>query len=158
MDFILRWLLRMVLCLTALAAPSLAFAAPPTDGCSMLTPAQIEKVLGQPFGVPTETKAPPAYGGQPWGSHCEYSSQKTTRAHVIFIAYVDASDSDAKQTFEKLSAWYSPNSKVLVGDEAYLDRQHAIHVLKGKVRYYVSISPDNEKQTIGLATAIAGRI
>jgi len=124
----------------------------------MLTPAQIEKVLGQPFGVPTETKAPPAYAGQPWGSHCEYSSQKTNRAHVIFIVYVDASPSDAKQTFAKLSAWYSPNSKASVGDEAYLDRQHAIHVLKGKVRYFVSISPDNEKQTIGLATAIAVRI
>ena len=144
--------------LFALGATRAASAAPAAGGCSMLTPAQIEKVLGQPFGAPAETKALPAYGNQPWGSHCEYSSQKSSNATVTFIVYVDASPSEAKQTFDKLAFWFRPKSKPAIGDEAYIDAQGAIHVLKGKVRYYISLDPQNEKQIKDLATSVAGRI
>ena len=49
--------LRLALMMTALlifaaASARIASAAPQTPGCSMLTPAQIQKVLGQPFGAP----------------------------------------------------------------------------------------------------------
>jgi hypothetical protein len=132
--------------------------AAPAGGCSMLTPAQIQKVLGQPFGAPTEAKAPPAYAGQSWGSNCTYASQQGGHATVTFIVYVDASTTEAKQTFEKLSMWYRAKSRPSVGDQAYIDRQHAIHVLKGKVRFYVSISSENEKQTTDLASVIAGTL
>jgi len=154
---------RLVLVLTAVSifaacTARITSAAPAASGCSMLTPAQIEKVLGQPFGAPAETKALPAYGNQPWGSHCEYSSQKSSNATVTFIVYVDASPSDAKQTFDKLAFWFRPKSKPAIGDEAYIDAQGAIHVLKGKVRYYISLDPQNEKQIKDLATSVAGRI
>jgi hypothetical protein len=79
---------------------------------------------------------------------------------VDFLVYVDRSPSEAKQTFEKLSAWSSMSShisKASVGDQSYIVG-HAIHVLKGKVRYAVSISTENEKQVIDLATAIAKTI
>jgi hypothetical protein len=136
-----------------------AYAAPQATGCSMLTPAQIQKVLGQPFGAPTQTKASPAYKGQSWGSSCEYRS---TRANmrVDFLVYVDRSPSEAKQTFEKLSTWSSLSShisKVSVGDEASIVG-HAIHVLKGNVRYAVSISTERDKQVMDLAVAIAKTI
>ncbi|MFZ0212295.1 MAG: hypothetical protein WBE20_09215 [Candidatus Acidiferrales bacterium] len=154
---------RLALVFTALfifaaSTARITSAAPAAGGCSMLTPAQIGKVLGQPFGAPAETKAPPAYGNQPWGSHCEYSSQKQSNATVTFIVYVDASPSEAKQTFDKLAFWYRPKSKPAIGDEAYIDAQGAIHVLKGKVRFYLSISSANEKQTTDLAAAIAKSI
>lgn len=135
-----------------------AYAAPPEPGCSMLAPSQIQKIVGRPFGAPVDTKALPAYAGQSWGSNCSYASQTGGHSTVTFIVYVDASAAEAKQTFEKLSAWYTPKSKPPVGDSAYIDKDGAIHVLKGKVRYYISLEPKNEKQMTDLATSIAARI
>ena len=63
----------------ALGATRAAFAAPPADPCSLLTPAQIQKVLGQPFGAPGESKWPPAYGKQnSWrsGQACDSKSKE----------------------------------------------------------------------------------
>lgn len=77
---------------------------------------------------------------------------------MTFIVYVDASTTEAKQTFDKLSAWYAPKSKPAVGDSAYIDAKGAIHVLKGKTRYYVSVEPANEKQAKDLAASIAAQI
>ena len=148
----------VALLVAALGGAQPGYAAPPANGCSLLTPAQIEKVLGQPFGAPAESQAPPAYGKQPWGSHCEYSSQKGAPVRVTFIVYEDASASEAKQTFDKLSVWFVPKSKPAVGDSAYIDADHAIHVLKGRVRFYISISPVNEKQATDLAGSLAARI
>lgn len=154
---ILALFLSMFL-VVALCGSRAAYAAPPADSCSLLTPAQIQKVLGQPFGQPSESKAPPAYGNQPWGANCEYSSQKGAHVTVVFIAYVEASASEAKQTFDKLSAWFAPKSRPAIGDSAYIDSDNAIHVLKGKVRYYISLDPQNEKQMKDLAASIAGHI
>lgn len=77
---------------------------------------------------------------------------------VTFIVYLDASSSEAKQTFDKLTMWFAPKSKPAIGDSAYIDTKGAIHVLKGKVRYYISLDPKNEKQMEDLATSIAARI
>jgi len=41
-----------------------AQAATPTDACSLLTPEQIQKVLGQPFGPPKVTPLLPPFGTQ----------------------------------------------------------------------------------------------
>lgn len=135
-----------------------AYAAPTADNCALLTPAQIQKVLGQPFGAPGESKWPPAYGKQPWGTQCQYDSQKGPNTKVTFIVYIEQTAAEAKQTFDKLSMWFPAKSKPAVGDAAYMDSSHAIHVLKGKVRYYVSIDPVNEKQVKDLATAVAAGI
>lgn len=134
------------------------YAAPQASGCSMLTPAQIQNVLGHPFGSPTETKAPPAYAKQSWGSNCRYSAQNGAHMTVTFIVYVDSSPTEAKQTFDKLSVWYTPKSRPIVGDSAYMDAHGAIHVLKGKVRYFLYIDPESEKHVKDLAASIAGRI
>lgn len=135
-----------------------ANAAPPADACSMLPASQIGQVLGHSFGAPDVGKWPPAFGKQPWGTRCEYNSKNSPEMEVTFIVYVDASPAEAKQTFDKLSMWFPPKSKPAIGDSAYLDGSHAIHVLKGKVRYYISISPGNETQAKDLAAAVASRI
>ncbi|MHB8524738.1 MAG: hypothetical protein ACYDD2_01075 [Candidatus Acidiferrales bacterium] len=142
----------------ALGVSRVAYAAPQGPGCSLLTPAQIQKVLGQPFGAPEESNWPPAYGKQPWGTQCQYASQKGPSTKVTFIVYFEQTAAAAKQTFDKLTMWFPAKSKPAIGDSAYIDRSHAIHVLKGKVRYYVSIDPANEKQAKDLARSIAGRI
>lgn len=147
-----------VLLVLAAGSARTAHAAPQASGCSLLTPQQIQKVLGQPFGAPEETKAPPAYAGQPWGSNCRYNSQAGTKIVVTFIVYVDASPAEAKQTFDKLSMWYQPKSKPAIGDSAYIDSHGAIHVLKGKVRYFISIDRGNENQLKDVATDVASRI
>ena len=142
----------------AMCGSRAAYAAPPTDGCSLLTPSQIQKVLGLPFGAPGESKWPPAYGKQPWGTQCQYNSQKGPNTKVTLIVYFEQTAAEAKQTFDKLSMWFPAKSKPAIGDAAYMDNSHAIHVLKGKVRYYISIDPANEKQVKDLATSVAGRI
>lgn len=77
---------------------------------------------------------------------------------VDFIVYVDASPSEAKDTFDKLTMWLTPKSKPAIGDSAYIDTHGAIHVLKDKVRYYISLEPKNEKQMKDLAASVAARI
>ncbi|HEV2224865.1 MAG TPA: hypothetical protein VGR84_17875 [Candidatus Acidoferrales bacterium] len=144
--------------LCALSGSQASYAAPPADNCALLTPAQIQKVLGQPFGAPGESKWPPAYGKQPWGTQCQYNSQKGPDTKVTFIVYFEQTAAVAKQTFDKLSMWFPAKSKPAIGDSAYMDNSHAIHVLKGKVRYYISIDPANEKQAKDLAASIAARI
>jgi len=139
-------------------AAGTANAAAAADACSMLPASQIEQVLGQSFGVPDVGKWPPAFGKQPWGTKCEYNSKNIPDTEVTFIVYVDVSPSEAKQTFDKLSMWFPPKSKPAIGDSAYLDGSHAIHVLKGKVRYYISVSPANGTEAKALAAAVAARI
>lgn len=151
------WLITAGFLIFGASSTRYTYAAPQGPGCSLLTPAQIQKVLGQAFGAPSETNAPPAYGNNPWGSNCRYSSQSGAHREVTFIIYVDASPAEAKQTFEKLRVWYMPKSKPAIGGSAYVDAKGAIHVLKGKVRYYISLDPANEKQIEDLALAIAAR-
>lgn len=151
-------LIAAALSIFGATSAGIVHAAPQGPGCSMLTPAQIQKVLGQPFGAPSVGAWPPAYGQAPWGSQCRYSSQKTPHLDVTFIVYIEASPAEAKQTFDKLTMWFPPKSKPAIGDSAYIDSSGAIHVLKGKVRYYISLEPKNEKQMKDLATSIAARI
>jgi hypothetical protein len=114
---------------------------PPSDICSLLLPTQLEKTLGQPFGAAQKSTAPAPFAGQPSGTECDFPAQKGPAVKVVFIAYVDPSAPDAKQTFDRLAAWYTPKSKPAVGDAAYIDSKGAIHVLKGRVRYYIGIAP-----------------
>ena len=136
-----------------------ALALPATNECSPLTPAQIQKVLGQPFGEPDKVQAPPAFGKQPWGTHCTYGSQKGTHVKVDFIIYSDASAAEAKQTFERLMMWFPAKSKPSgIGDSAYIDSRGAIHVLKGRTRYFLSIDPGNESHLKDLASSLAAQL
>jgi hypothetical protein len=57
--------------------------------------------------------------------------------------------------------FYSPPTPVAdLGDEAYFDPQHAIHVRKGKVPYYLALGKDPavEQSLKDLATQVAGRL
>ena len=78
---------------------------------------------------------------------------------------MESSPAAAKETFNKLSVYYGPNTAVAGNwDTAYLDAKHAIHVLKGKVRYYLNLDPIGtdtakaEKQLKDLATWVAGQL
>lgn len=169
--------LTMATLICVLGTSSLPAKNLPSDVCSLLTPAQLEKTLGQPYAAPEKSTAPPPYAGHPAGTQCEYNTQKGPAMKVVLIAYIDRSPAEAKQTFDRLSAWYRPKSKPAVGDSAYFDANHAIHVLKDRVRYYIAIeaagtsknapytpwasgpnSPSQEKQVKDLAAAVAEKI
>jgi len=131
----------------------------PSDVCSLLTPQQLQKTLGQSFGTAQNTSAPAAYAGQSAGTNCRYSDQGG-HLEVFLIVYADRSPEEAKQTFDKLSAWYPATSKPSgIGDSAYIDKDHAIHVLKGRVRYFINAgSHASDKQVQDLANAVAAQL
>jgi len=50
-----------------------------------------------------------------------------------------------------------------LGDEAYFDEQHALHVRKGKVRFYLNLDPIDspataEKQLTDLANSVIAQL
>ncbi|HEV2352512.1 MAG TPA: hypothetical protein VG028_21975 [Terriglobia bacterium] len=138
---------------------------PPSDPCMMLPAAQLAKDLEQPFGSATKTKAPSAFPGSPWGTDCTYHTAKGPSRKLLLRVYVENSPAVAKETFERLAAYFQPNTAVKgPWDAAYLDGRHAIHVQKGKVRYYLNLDPVGtdtakaEKQLQGLAAWVAGKL
>ena len=146
---------------------SLALQAkdPPSDACTMLPGTQLVKVLGQPFGPPAKSTAPAAFLDSPTGTDCEYRAENGLPRSLLFRIYVESSPAAAKATFDKLSKYYGPNTNVAGNwDTAYLDANHAIHVQKGKVRYYLNLDPIGddtakaEKQLKDLATWVAGQL
>jgi hypothetical protein len=132
------------------------YAAPPSSNCALLTPAQIQKVLGKPFDAPKEDSLIPPFGTK-WGSHCTYRSQKGGDIRVDFFVYVTASPAEAKQWFDMGAAVAKVKSKPAIGDAAYIDHGE-IHVLKGKVLYWISTSGLGEQQMKDLAASVAAQI
>jgi hypothetical protein len=136
----------------------------PSDICSLLATQQLQKTLGQPFSAPQKNAAPPAYAGQPAGTNCAFTGLKSGSSVVTLIVYVDRSPAEAKETFDKLSAWFPATSKPSgIGDSAYIDKNHAIHVLKGSVRFFINVASGDsdaavEKEAQDLATSVAAQI
>lgn len=80
---------------------------------------------------------------------------------MLFRAYVDPSPSAAKELFAKLKLFYSPPTPVAdLGDEAYFDPRHSIHVRKGQVRFFISFNekPTAEKPLKDLASQVTRRL
>ena len=75
---------------------------------------------------------------------------------LLFRAYVDPSAS--ADLFAKLKTYFGSGSTEVsgVGDEAYLDKTHGLHVRKGKVRYFLD-GAGTPKQKSDLAIGIAGQ-
>lgn len=125
-------LLALVACATVAHAQS--------DPCSWITPAQLTKELGvkQPYAAPQKSEAIPAYRGQNPGTNCVFSGSPGVR----LVVYTDRSAAEAKQTFESMmGSFYKVASKPSdLGDEAYFDTRHGLHVLKGKTRFFLEIS------------------
>ena len=156
----------MLLTFSLLSSP-LAIRAkdPPSEACALLPAAQLAKVLEQSFGSPTKSTAPAASFDGITGADCNYQNGTGIPRKLLFRIYVDPTPAVAKDTFTKLSAYYGPNKAVAGNwDIAYLDAQHAIHVQKGKMRYYLNLNPlgtdtaKAEKQLKDLASWVAGQL
>jgi hypothetical protein len=147
--------------LTTCAVHSASAAEPPADLCSLLPAAEVSKTLGRAYDSPQKSVAPRPFANTAEGTDCNYLAKGSK---LWFRAYVDPSPSAAAELFARLSKFYGPPTPVTgLGDEAYFDGQHAIHVRKGKVRFYINLEPMNftpaiEKQLKDLASRVAGRL
>jgi hypothetical protein len=150
----ISWTIAVLL----IAYPSeLARAAePPSDLCSLLPPAMVSKTLGDTYGNPTKSVAPRPFPNTNQGTDCKYEA----RSHsLLFRVYVDPSPSASADLFARLKMWFGSGSTSVsgVGDEAYLDKLHGLHVRKGKVRYFLD-GAGTPKQKTDLAIGIAGQL
>ena len=137
---------------------------PPADLCSLLPAAEVTKTLGQPYDSPQKSVAPRPYANTAEGTDCHYALKNNQASTLWFRAYVDPSPSTAADLFAKLSKFYGSQTPTTgLGDEAYFDEEHGLHVRKGKVRFYINLEPMDftpaiEKQLKDLASRVAGRL
>ncbi len=77
----------------------------------------------------------------------------------MFRIYVDPSPSASAELFAKLRTYFGSGSTAVsgVGDEAYLDKLHGLHVRKGKARYLLD-GAGTPKQKTDFAVGIAGQL
>jgi len=122
----------------------------PKDPCSLLTAAQVSSTLGEKYDAPQKNVAPRPFANTVQGTDCQY---KTTSGQdqVLFRAYFDVSVAQATDLHMRLKMFFGKDSTPAnVGDEAYIDAKNAIHVRKGNVRYFLTIShgdtPSGRKQ------------
>jgi hypothetical protein len=121
---------------TTSAVRSARATEPPADLCSLLPAAEVSKTLGQAHASPEKSVAPSPYANTATGTDCNYLAKGSK---LWFRAYVDPSPAAATELFAKLGKFYSPQTPVAgLGDEAYFDPEHALHVRKGKVRFYLN--------------------
>jgi len=139
-------------------APTARATTASSDDCQPLTPEQAQKILGRPFEAPTKAPLIPPFGDK-WGTHCTYRSQNGGNVVIDFFIYVTASPAQAKQWFEMGMEAGKPKPQLQIGDAAYLDSHgNEVHVLKGKVLYWIIVSGIHDPKTIDLAASVAARI
>jgi len=118
--------------------------------------------MGEAYGAPETSAAPRPFANTVQGTDCRYKTSSGGEV-VLFRVYFDHSAAEATNLFARLKMWFGAHSTpASVGDEAYVDVQHAIHVRKGNVRYFLTVdhadTPAGQQRLIGLATLVAGEL
>ena len=131
-------------------------AEPPANLCSLLPVAVVSQMLGATYSGPEKTVAPRPFPNTAQGTDCTYKSSSHS---LIFRIYVDPSPQAATKLFAKLKLYFGAGSTPVtnLGDEAYLDANHGLHVRKGKVRFFLDGHATGQ-QLEGLAAGIAGEL
>jgi hypothetical protein len=134
----------------------------PKGPCSLLTAAQVSSTLGDKYGAPEKSVAPRPFANTVQGTDCQYKTA-SEQDQVLFRVYFDISVAQASDLHARLKMFFGKDSTpAKVGDEAYVDRNDAIHVRKGNVRYFLTIShgdtPSGRKQILALAALVAAEL
>ncbi len=129
---------------------------PPADLCSLLPAAVLSKTLGSTYRAPKESVAPRPFANTAQGTDCSYESPHD---RFLLRAYVDPSPAAAAELFARLKSFFGKGSTAVagVGDEAYMDTSHGLHVRTGKVRFFIS-GAGTDKQLTDLANGIVGQL
>lgn len=135
---------------------------PPADACSLLTVDMLSKETGQTYNAPEKSVAPRPFPNTVQGTDCTYKKSKgASESKLMFRIYVDPSSAAAADLFAKLSKYFPGTPVNGVGDQAYIDKNHGIHILKGRVRFFLEMddfTSSTEKQLKDLATQIAAKL
>jgi len=131
-------------------------ATPPADLCSLLPAAVVSKTLAQSYDAPLKTVAPRPFAKTAEGTDCTYQSKS---GNLLFRAYADPSPAAATDLFARLKKFFGQGSTPVagLGDEAYSDVNHGLHVRQGKVRFFISGSA-TDKQLKDLAGGVVGQL
>src|ERR1700733_13456535 len=112
----------------------------PQDPCSLLTAAQVSSTLGDKYGAPEKSVAPRPFANTVQGTDCQYKTA-SGQDQMLFRVYFDVSTAQATDLHTRLKMFFGKDSTPAnVGDEAYVDKAAAIHVRKGNVRYFITLS------------------
>ncbi|MBV8513952.1 MAG: hypothetical protein JO260_01505 [Acidobacteria bacterium] len=127
----------------------------PADACSLLPTAVVNKTLNARFTGPEKKFAPAPYRNTAEGTDCVY---KFGGEVLLFRIYVDPSPDAAKELFARLKEYFGANSTpASIGDEAYVDTNHGLHVRKGKVRFFIDGGRNDQMQK-ALANGIIAQL
>lgn len=150
----LSWVVALLL--VACSGELARGAEPPSDLCSLLPAATVSKTLKNSYDSPKSSVAPRPFRNTNEGTDCKYGSGLGL---LLFRVYVDPSPSASADLFAKLKTYFGKGSTEVsgLGDEAYLDKDHGLHVRKGKVRYFLD-GAGTPKQKTDLAAGIAGQL
>jgi hypothetical protein len=154
--------MRMVILGLGLLVQQAKATDAPRDPCSLLTAAQVSSTLGDQYAAPQKSTAPRPFANTAQGTDCQYKSAGG-HGQVLFRVYFDSSAAQATDLHARLKTFFGKDSAPAnAGDEAYVDSKSAIHVRKGNVRYFLSIShgdtADGQKEILALATLVAGEV
>lgn len=142
--------------------PAARAAEPPSDLCTLLSPEDVSKALGHPYGAPDKSTAPRPFANTVEGADCRYPAKDGHGKTLWFRAYADASPSQATDLFARLSQFYGTPTQVQgLGDQAYFDKDHALHARKGRVRFYLddrASNPTGEQPLKDLGMLVASRL
>jgi hypothetical protein len=155
------WFLAAILLFSTLfARPARAAGDPPSDLCSLLTVTQINTITGAKYDAPKKTVAPAPFMNTASGTDCTYTKSNDSRERtILFRAYVDPSPAAASDLFAKLGAFFGTGTPITgLGDKAYIDNNHGLHVLKGKVRFFIAMGEYDQKQVVALANYVIGQL
>jgi hypothetical protein len=133
------------------------------DPCSLLSTTDLGKVLAQSFDAPSKSTAPRPFANTAEGADCTYTGSNGSRSQkLLFRIYTDPSPTAAADLFARLGMFYSPQTPVSgLGDKAYFDRNHGLHVLAGSTRFFLAldaVTPATDDQLRGLGSLVVGRL
>jgi hypothetical protein len=153
-------LTTVLLIFAVVAQPANAATDPASDACSLLPVAQINKITADAYDAPKKTVAPAPFMNTAAGTDCSYAKSKDARERtILFRVYVDPSPAAASDLFAKLGAFFGTGTAVAgLGDQAHIDKNHGLHVLKGKVRFFIAMGEYDQKQAVALANYVIGQL
>lgn len=151
--------------ISAWATESASASDLPSDLCSLLPATQVSSILGTAYDSPQKSVAPRFSAGTPEGTDCTYQPKDAAASKLLFRSHVDPKAEDTKWLFYRLGEFTKTKTPVSgLGDEAYFDASHGLHVRKGNVRMFFNLVPtgtfnaEKEKQMKDLAAGVVSQL
>jgi hypothetical protein len=158
-------LIVALLLVSGCSAQSAKATEPSSDLCALLPASQVSAVLGTAYDSPQKSVAVRFSAGTVTGTDCNYEPKDAGAAKLLFRGYVDPSAQETSWLFLRRSKFYKTTTPVPgLGDEAYFDDAHGLHIRKGKARLFFNLAPagtfsaEKEKQMKALAAGVIAQL